>query len=320
MKHSVTLLLIALMMVACKPTVPSEYIQPDAMEDILYDYHIGQAMGKSDYGAKGDYERNKLFVAVLKKHDITEADFDSSLVYYYSHIDRLQAIYRRVNERLAAEAKGLGTAIGELNQYSKYSTTGDTANIWRQTSELLLVPRPTMNCFNFKVKADSTFRLGDSFMLQFLSQFVWQGGAKDAVVCVRTAYEGDSVIQTFMHINNNGLTQLRIPYNRTLKVKELRGFVYLTDNNNDATDMKKLMSVSQIQLIRFHNKEIQNAYKTTQRDTLAADSVQRSADSRRPVADTASAQPVGQGLRSKTAPFRRGGATDRVASGPSRVR
>ena len=40
--HIVFLFLVLL--TACSPKVPSEYIQPDDMEDILYDYHVAQAM------------------------------------------------------------------------------------------------------------------------------------------------------------------------------------------------------------------------------------------------------------------------------------
>ena len=37
MKHSIPLFLLSVtMMVGCKPQVPSEYIQPDDLEDIRY--------------------------------------------------------------------------------------------------------------------------------------------------------------------------------------------------------------------------------------------------------------------------------------------
>ena len=311
MSRSLPFVLLVLMVIGCKPKVPLEIIQPDKLEDILYDYHVSQAMAKASFSSESDYERNKLFYAVLKKHGVSEAEFDSSLVYYYIRLERLYPIYRRVSDRLAAEAKGLGVAAGELNRYSQYGENGDTANIWTQDSEALLIPRPTMNRFDFVVKADSTFRLGDSFMFQFMTQYIWQSGMKDAVVCVKTAYEGDSVIQTTSHISAPGIAQMHIPLNRTLKVKEMRGFIYLTNNQEDA-DMRRMLFISQIQFIRFHHKEIEDAHETARRDSLAPDSLQRAADTRRPTADTTGALPVGQGLRSKSAPFRRGGAPNTV--------
>ena len=36
--------LLAFVLVSCKPTVPSDYIQPGEMEDLLYDYHVVMSM------------------------------------------------------------------------------------------------------------------------------------------------------------------------------------------------------------------------------------------------------------------------------------
>ena len=41
------LLLITLLM-ACAPSVPKRFVQPGDMEDILYDYHVAQAMAKAE--------------------------------------------------------------------------------------------------------------------------------------------------------------------------------------------------------------------------------------------------------------------------------
>ena len=289
------------------------------MEDILYDYHVAQSMAKNDPdNSQVDFNRTAYFMGVLKKHQVSEADFDSSLVYYYSHVDHFTGIYDRVNERLSVEAKRLGASVGDINRYSQLSQTGDTANIWQGDASVLLIPRPTMNRFDFLVKADSTFQLGDSFIFQFVSEHIWQTGSKDAVVCVRTAYERDSVIQSVAHVTVSGTSQLRIPANRTLKIKELRGFVYLPDANDGADD-RKLMFISQIQLIRFHNKDIQNAYESEQQDSVKKDSLQRVDINKRAVPDTASHH-SGTGLRSKNAPFRRGGTADRVVAGPHQLK
>ena len=72
------------MLLACKPTVPGEYISPDDMVDVLYDYYVSQAMADQDTkDGKMGYNRRVYFLAVLKKHGVTEAEFDSSMVYYH---------------------------------------------------------------------------------------------------------------------------------------------------------------------------------------------------------------------------------------------
>lgn len=312
MKRSLWVALGLLLLMACTPSVPSDVIQPGDMEDILYDYHLSQAMAKVDHpGAEGEFEKTRNFLAVLKKYEVTEAEFDSSLVYYYSHIDRLKKIYSEVNERLADEAKSLGAQVGEIGRYSQYSTTGDTANIWKGVSDLMLIPKPMMNRYDFAVKVDTAFHKGDSFMFQFTTDFIWQNGMKDAVVCFMTKYEGDSIIQTVNHVSVPGLSQIRIPANNENRLKEMRGFIYLGQGNDPDDVTRKMMFVSQIQLIRFHNKSVQNEKDST---AVEKDSLQRGDHPRRELPDSVRNRTVG-GLRDKTIPPSTGTPLHRVVSG-----
>lgn len=318
MKHSAPIFVLMLMMaVGCKPKVPSEYIQPDELEDILYEYHVAEAMARNN-ADDPDVKQTEYFYAVLEKHHVTEAVFDSSLVYYYSHAERLKNIYQSVHERLVNDAKKLGASVGDINRYSQYSETGDTANIWRDETAMLLIPRPTKNRFDFVVKADSTFMLGDSFMFQFMTEHIWQSGSKDAIVCIKTTYEKDSVIQSVNHVSISGISQLRIPSNNTLKIKELRGFIYMPQVD-DEMEARRLMFISQIQLIRFHHKEIQEQYENNvAAEATKTDSLQRIDITGGPNPDSLRHN-VGTGLRSKNAPFRKRGAPDGVAARQDRI-
>lgn len=274
MKNSFYVLFALMLLMACKPTVPSQFIQPGDLEDILYDYHVSQAIVKTEHpGEINDFEREKAFRAVLNKYGLTKADFDSSMVWYYSHLPRLKQIYLEVNERLADNANALGAAVGEIGRYSQFSASGDTANIWTGVSEVLLMPRPTMNRFDFTIKADTSYYKGDSFMFQFMADYIWQTGLKDAVVCIVTKYEGDSILQVVNHVSVGGLSQVRLPANSKNKVKSMTGYIYLGKGNGEEDNTRKMMFISQIQLIRFHNKETNDG---TKNDSIKTDSLQRS--------------------------------------------
>ena len=286
MKYSLYIVLLSIVMIGCKPTVPKQFIQPGDLEDILYDYHVAQAMASeapNRMNYDNSYNRNAYFMAVLKKHGVTEAEFDSSLVYYYSHADRLRSIYQDVRERLNEDAKSLGAAVGDLNKYSQYSATGDTANIWQNETDVLLTPYPTQNRYDIYVKADTSYYIGDTFMFQFMSDFIYQSGSRDAIVCLVAKYDGDSITQTINHITITGQSQVRIPQNREGRLKELRGFIYLNNNDRDA-DVRKMLFISQIQLIRFHTKNKEDEPKT-QRENKT-DSLRRATDSSRVAPDT----------------------------------
>ncbi len=304
MKHSSLLIFTGIIaLAACKPSVPSEFIQPDEMADVLYDYHLARAMSRNDAGPDVGIRQKEYFLSVLRKHDVTEAQFDSSLVYYYSRLDKFKDIYARVNERLANEAAFLGAATGDINRFSQYSAEGDTANIWSGRMDALLIPRATMNRFEFTVKADSTFLIGDSFMFQFASEFIWQNGSQNAIAYIVTTYQDKSSRQFYTNVSSTGTTQLRVLANDSVPIKDMRGFIYLSTDNSE--DVRRLMFISQIQLIRFHNKALQTKLNN-EAEEAKTDSLQSVGNTGGERVDTTRHNAGGE-LRSKHPPFRKGG-------------
>lgn len=247
-----------MMMMACKPGVPKEVIQPSDMEDILYDYYVAQgivATPSKDKSNKAneDYRRDLYFNAVLKKHGVTRADFDSSLVYYYTRADRFVKIYRNVQDRLGKEALELGASQGEVERFTTQSLSGDTANVWEGDRFIMLIPNAPYNRLQFTQKADTSFHKGDSFMLTFKSDFLYQGSSKDALVYLALKYENDSVASQTVHFTASGNTKLRMSA-CDLRVKEVMGYFYLGQSRDKNTELK-LLFMTDVQLIRFHQKK-----------------------------------------------------------------
>ena len=98
-------------------------------------------------------------------------------------------------------------------------------------------------------------------MFQFMTDFLCQNGGMDAVLCLTAKYENDSITQRISRISSSGMTQLRIPHYQEGRLKELNGFIYLNNDPREEGDILKLMFISQIQLIRFHQKEYDNEPK-----------------------------------------------------------
>lgn len=270
---------------ACTPKVPNEYIQPDDMEDILYDYFVSQCIVKEeDIGGREnssrlmDYRRELYFEAVLKKYGLTRAEFDSSLVYYYTRSDRFVKVWKNVQERLGEAAIEYGASAGEVETFTASTLTGDTANIWNGVISQVLVPYAPYNRLQYQLKADTAFRKGDSFMLAWNSDFLYQSGSKDAVAYMAVRYENDSVVSTVTHFSVNGRSQLRLD-GCDEPVKEIKGFIYLGQGYETTSNMR-LLIVSNIQLIRFHKKEHEKVAPAPQKSV--ADSLSQVPDSLRP--------------------------------------
>lgn len=258
---------VALLVAACKPTVPSQYLQPDEMEDILYDLHLTQAIAQTNYGKQADYDRNVYYLAVLDKHGVTTADMDSSLVYYYTHADALADIYAKVTNRLEQQAQAFGNTTNSISRFAQLSENGDTANIWRERQNVILLPVAPYNRMDFEIKADTTFKVGDTFQMNFMSNFVYQNGTKDATALIAVEYEKDSVASFHTNIVMSGITEFRIPANNTLRIKRLRGFLYL-DRGNDESQTLKLWFVNNIQFVRFHRTKA-DSIQAARADSIA---------------------------------------------------
>lgn len=253
-KHSlfsVFLFVLVLTVMSCKPTVPGTYIQPDEMEDILYDYHVSQAMVDYDEQEDREYVIKLYRLGVLKKHGVTEAEFDSSLVYYTRHADRLRKIYENLATRLEKDAVALGATASDLNQLGN-DVAGDTANIWNAERHTVLMRNAPYNVMSYKVAADTSFHKGDRVILSFDTHFIFQDGYKDGVAMLAMRLGNDSVVSRTVHLASNSRYSLELTDRDKLGIKAVSGFIYLSDDANSTETTLKLLFINNIRLVRFH--------------------------------------------------------------------
>jgi len=243
------------------------------MEDILVDYHLVRALA---HNTEIPYDSIAYFQAlclqsVFQKHGITQEEFDSSMVYYYTRADRFEDVYKRVAARLEERALILGATEGEIGKYASLNAVGDTANIWADRTRMAMMPAPPFNRWDFKFDVDSTYQRGDSFLLQFMSDYIYQDGSKNGVVYMACTYEDDNgrdtTISRNLHFLATGVSQLKFPPYDDGDLKEMRGFFYLGDGN-DLTTTVRLLFLSNVQFIRFHKEN-----EETKKDSLSQDSI-----------------------------------------------
>ena len=277
----ILLLVSGLFLLACKPKVPEEYIQPDDMEDILYDYYVAQNIKNYQYNSE-DYRLKYQYGLVFKKYGVTEAVFDSSLVYYYNHIEDLYKIFENVQSRLSEKALELGATSGEVERYMTHSLSGDTADIWTAKRHQILFPQLPYNIYQFTLKADTSCYKNDSYTLTFGSSFLVQSGSRNATAYLSVTYENDSVISQSISVPIMGIATLNIP-SCSYRAKEFNGFLYMgkrqgQDNENDMC----MYMADHILLIRFHHPEqsdTENKTEASQSTPLANDTVKLKHDS-----------------------------------------
>ncbi len=252
LKNILLLCILMGLVVSCKPGVPSKYIQPSKMEDILYDYHIADGMAllsDTDTTCLVSYHE-----AVFCKYDITKADFDSSMVYYMRHADLLHSIYQKLSDRMGIEAAGLGSTS---NNRIALTSTGDTANVWTGDRSIVLSTIKPSNLYSFKFDADTAYHAGDRIMLNFDAQFLFQDGVRDGFGVLVVEFKNDSVATQNIHVASSTHYSMDIIDDQRLGIKQIRGFFLLNGNLGASQNQStlKLMFVQNIQLIRMHAKK-----------------------------------------------------------------
>ncbi len=241
---------------SCKPSVPSQFIQPGDMEDLLVDYHISQAMAAQNSKEDDDRPFNETlyFAAVLEKYGYTKAEFDTSLTYYYSRADRFADIYKKVVKRLNESATSMGAAESELTRYSKLTLNSDTVDVWTGRQSAMLMPYPPYNRIDFEQKTDTSYHRGDSFLFIVNNDYIYQNGTRSAEACIVLKYDNDTVVSRAFSLSSSGINQIQIPKQEDRRVKDIRAYIYLAPEK-EASSTLKMMIVNNIQLIRMHRKK-----------------------------------------------------------------
>ena len=276
-------ILLALVL-SCKPQVPGDYIQPDELEDILYDYHLADAMAEENRSDDNmQYNRLLYRQAVLKKYGITQAEFDSTLVYYTRHSDRLHRIYENLSKRFSDEAMALGASASDVNRYGNLTSDGDTANVWTGDKAVILTADAPYNVMSFEITADTTYHKGDRMMLNFNTDFIFRDGMRDAVASLAIQFANDSVAGSTTHMSSNSKYTVSVSDNGRLGIKAVRGFIYLPKSRTDGPVSLQLLSVTNISLVRFHDNEKPMTVSPDSLKVHKPDSLRRVGNVSRPV-------------------------------------
>lgn len=262
---------------SCKPTIPSKYLSKGEMTDILYDIHVAEAMSINDPNGEKDGDMITYREAILKKHGVTPADFDSSMVYYMRHTKLMHDVYTDLADRLTDEAQSLGADVSDASMYGNVSM-GDTANVWNGARSIVLSTYEPFNYYSFEVPVDTAFRKGDKLMLDFDAQFIFQDGMRDGIAMLAITFKNDSVASSSMHITNTQHYSLQVEDRDSLGIKSVKGYFLLTDGDfgsgNSSMTTLKMMFLQNIKLVRFHAQkpvtQVQNANGSSSADSASS--------------------------------------------------
>ena len=144
---------------------PKGVLNKNDMTNILFEMHKldGSFVAKNIYYNSGD-EKERYYKSILDKYNTTQADFDSSLIWYSKNPKKFEKIYETVYEQLNQldedVKKGKYHPIDSI-EFFKVKT-----NIWNKATKYEFTKDSTRNKINFEI-TNIGFLYGDIYILSY---------------------------------------------------------------------------------------------------------------------------------------------------------
>jgi hypothetical protein len=239
-KYLIPLFFLSAFFTACDNR-PFHVLSDKKLEAVLFDMYIAQAEMDNNRSVFSDSVRkHDLLNAVLRKHNITQADFDSSLVWYSDNLEQ----YIKVNEKISA-------------RYAKMTEdlkTRQTENPEMLIAEESAIRYPVKNRFFFLQKTDLpqniyTFQADTTlheyngvYNLRFNVLGLPSEIRPVVTFCVQCQ---DTTIVQRDSIRGNGFFTMSIQVFSTQQVNSLYGSIYFPQTNSDMTLFISRFTISQ---------------------------------------------------------------------------
>lgn len=243
-------LFLCLILASCQVEIPEGVIKPDKMEDLLYDYHLAQAITAEETSLS--YKKKMHINYVFAKHGVTKEELDSSLVWYTRYPKQLSKVYAALENRIMAEMENMGVTTAEDDAFNTMMATADTVNLWRAPRVKLLSSTALSNKLTFEYKADSTYVKGDSVVLSFAARHLAAADdtvAYNAHAALVVEYADETSAVAGVKVEADAPYAVAVERNPNSVIKALHGFVYYSDD--DSTGIPQLL-VSDIAVKRIH--------------------------------------------------------------------
>lgn len=241
--------------VACGKQIPDDIIQPSEMEELLYDYHLALTMG-NDLNYSDRYKRESYKNYVFDKHGVTEAEFDSSMVWYTRNSKVLTDIYKNLQKRYELAEEQMRSELNKRSGQIMVSLSGDSVDVWSDRNVYWLTNSPLTNRLNFDLKADTTFHAKDLLVFEAEYNFLsYQKNKAKAVVAINITFKNDSTLGISKVIDRSGKEQLVLQPDSAYEYKSINGFVYFS--NPDSAEVSLLLN--NIKFVRYRESSFNSS-------------------------------------------------------------
>lgn len=241
----------------------------DKMKEVLFDYHLTQGM-IDQMNSEQREESQRYIDAIFRKHGITEAEFDSSMVWYNRNGVLLKEIYEEIGKDYEELDHELKMQNGNTSILSSVTLGGDTTNIWTGNPLMIFRPNGLANKETFEINADSSFHRKDKFTLYANTAFIKElndDRNSNLSMGIMIEYKDGKTVGTNRLIDYNSPVNMTVESSEDKDIKSIYGYFFYTGS----TTSRNIAVVNGIALIRIHDKTIATP-EPVPADTTAVDS------------------------------------------------
>ena len=196
---------------------------------------------------KDDAQKLALYESVFRKHHITRAEYDSSLMWYARNLDIYMRVYNMVSDDIRSRIDNLG----DVQRIDTEVNNNDSVDIWPRRPYLTFTPKAPFNGTTFDLKPKQSYPPGSSFVL---SMHIWginpsMKHKPEIRLCVE---QNDTTIIINEQIRADGYHETELKSVPTKRVKRVYGYIRL--DNKDMNYYK--VYADSIRLMRYNFKSV----------------------------------------------------------------
>jgi len=214
-----------LFMVACS-RAPRGIIPERKMRQLLVDMHLADAMISSDpYNFQSDDDKKSLYQSVFEKHRVTQAVYDSSLVWYGKNLD----VYMQVYNMALVDVKKKIEEITVIEPENVLTPNADMFDIWSIGKYHEFFPSSLSNSLIFNFIPDEDYSFGSIFVLSLQVMGLISGMQSPVEVHLR-AEQVDTTIMMNNKLYNDGSCEMILRTLPVHKVKRVYGYIRFNES------------------------------------------------------------------------------------------
>ena len=233
-------------MIASCSRVPKHIISEQKMRVVLYDMLIAEAMVETmqDSFPTND-DREPVFDAVFRKHRLTQADYDTSLIWYGKHMDLYMSIYKLVLRDVNAKINALGEI--KPSAISGDISAQDSVDVWIYPRNMIFKPERVFNAMTFDINPETFYSSGSSYIFE-VSVWGIPPELKHKPILHLSVVHADTIISVEKNITCDGYHEAVIHTKDTKQAQRIYGYIYM----NDAEAEYQSIYLHDIRLMKYN--------------------------------------------------------------------